>query len=621
MDQLASVADELTELSQRRWRHPALGQASHAKQVDEVGGIPLGRSSPGGSPNCCRGGGRGARCHRTPGSRRPPVPPIGRLHDHFGVLTGLGQLGGQGHRIVVDPHVTRVSPPSSRRTITRRLRCRSMPTYCCWCSTGVSFCRFRTGFATPSVLRTPGSGRREDSRRAFGLDRLDLATLFVGTGSFLMLGARAGTPTETRHAGAALRSFITSTRPPAAVGTANRRNLIPMEDALGPDQPAGGGGADDQLADEEGADDQSAERYVIGARLSDSGSVHTFSATDRWLDRPVVLVVDTESGGRTLDSICQAMAGVQSPYLVDIYDRGGNATERFVVCEHPMSTVASLVQEPEQSLWNEGWAIDIAKQLAVALSDLRSGGVETSGLHLGYIGIDESGRVRLSPWPLAEPPGDGSLAPSSDRELVASVLESGAHAFGSSVSSTTADLVARPHLRSGGGSPLTLDQLPGAMTGLGVSVLDKPTGEVPVTLSQDVQSLVNRRPRHWARWSLAVGAGLAGLAAFLAISSGSSNAPAPAAATTNAARTCGAKTKACPPSAVSNSPSATIAPVTPVTTSAAPPANASGAGAVPPVHTTPPAAPPATITTTTTTTDTSPSTTTTTTTTTTAASP
>jgi len=41
VDQLASVADELTELSQRRQRHPALGQASHAKQVDEVGGIPL----------------------------------------------------------------------------------------------------------------------------------------------------------------------------------------------------------------------------------------------------------------------------------------------------------------------------------------------------------------------------------------------------------------------------------------------------------------------------------------------------------------------------------------------------------------------------------------------------
>jgi hypothetical protein len=79
--------------------------------------------------------------------------------------------------------VSRVSPDSVRRTITLRRRCRSIPTYCCSCSTGVSFCRFRIGLVTPSVLRTPGSGRREGSRWVFGLGRLDATTLFVGTGS------------------------------------------------------------------------------------------------------------------------------------------------------------------------------------------------------------------------------------------------------------------------------------------------------------------------------------------------------------------------------------------------------------------------------------------------------
>jgi hypothetical protein len=34
--------------------------------------------------------------------------------------------------------------------------------------------------------------------------------VFAGTGMLLMLGARAGALTRTRHAGAALRSFITS---------------------------------------------------------------------------------------------------------------------------------------------------------------------------------------------------------------------------------------------------------------------------------------------------------------------------------------------------------------------------------------------------------------------------
>jgi hypothetical protein len=45
------------------------------------------------------------------------------------------------------------------------------------------------------------------------LDRLDVATFFVGTGSFLMLGVRVGALTGARHAGTALRSFITSVTP------------------------------------------------------------------------------------------------------------------------------------------------------------------------------------------------------------------------------------------------------------------------------------------------------------------------------------------------------------------------------------------------------------------------
>src|SRR5665647_889089 len=88
--------------------------------------------------------------------------------------------------------VLRVSPASVRRTITLRRRCRSIPTYCFCCSTGVSFCRFRLGFATPSVLRTLGSGRREDSRGAFSFDRVGLGTLFVVTRWLLLLGVRAG---------------------------------------------------------------------------------------------------------------------------------------------------------------------------------------------------------------------------------------------------------------------------------------------------------------------------------------------------------------------------------------------------------------------------------------------
>ena len=71
--------------------------------------------------------------------------------------------------------------------------------------------RFRVDFVTPSVLRTPGPGRREDSRWIFALVWSVLATLLVATRSLLVLGARAGALTGSRYAGAALRSFMTST--------------------------------------------------------------------------------------------------------------------------------------------------------------------------------------------------------------------------------------------------------------------------------------------------------------------------------------------------------------------------------------------------------------------------
>src|ERR1039458_8731890 len=105
--------------------------------------------------------------------------------------------------------VSSVSPCSWLLTITLRRRCRSMPTYCCCCSTGISFRRLRVGVVTPSVLCTLGPGRREDSRGVFGLASVFVAFL-VPTRALLVLGVRAGALTSPRHAGAALRSFITS---------------------------------------------------------------------------------------------------------------------------------------------------------------------------------------------------------------------------------------------------------------------------------------------------------------------------------------------------------------------------------------------------------------------------
>jgi hypothetical protein len=244
-----------------------------------------------------------------------------------------------------------------------------------------------------------------------------------------------------------------------------------MDEALDHDLPAAGGEADDPLAD----------RYAIGAQLGQNDRVQTFRATDRRLDRPVVMVVETGSGGETLAETCQALAGALSPNMVEIYDRGESATHSFVVCELPMSTVASLVEDPGQSLWNESWASDTAEQLALALADLHGSGVDTSGLHFGHVGIDGSGRVRLSPWPLAEPP-EGSPIPASQQELVASVRDSGVRASRSFGSSKAAEFDANLRQTSAEDHPLTPDLLPGALAGVGASVDDKPTGDVALNL-------------------------------------------------------------------------------------------------------------------------------------------
>jgi hypothetical protein len=244
-----------------------------------------------------------------------------------------------------------------------------------------------------------------------------------------------------------------------------------MDDAQGPDVPAEG----------KGADDQSADRYSIGAQLSQDDCVQTFRATDRWLERPVVMVFESGAGEGALAETALAMTEVLSPNLVEIYERGDSTIPTFVVCELPMSTVASLVEDPDQTLWNEGWATKTAEQVAVALADLHRSGVEIAGLHFGYIGIDGGGRVRLSPWPLAEPP-DAWPAPATEEELVALVLESGIRVSRSTGSSKATEIVASLPLTPTGDVPFAPDFLPAALTGLGVPIDNESSGGIPVTL-------------------------------------------------------------------------------------------------------------------------------------------
>ena len=139
-----------------------------------------------------------------------PVPAIGRLQDHLGVLAGLGQLGGQGHRVVVDPDrvegLAGLVAPHDHAAASVQVDADVLLLL----FHGSLLPSFPGWFGNPKCASHTWSGRREDSRWVFGLDRLVAAALFVGTGSLLMLGVRAWCAHRARHAGAALRSFITS---------------------------------------------------------------------------------------------------------------------------------------------------------------------------------------------------------------------------------------------------------------------------------------------------------------------------------------------------------------------------------------------------------------------------
>ena len=96
-----------------------------------------------------------------------PVPAIVSLECHLGILACVGHRERQLERVVDHAHGLEHLAMSVILTITERRRCRSIPTYCLWCSTGVSL-RFRVALETPSVPCTFGSWRREELRRFAG---------------------------------------------------------------------------------------------------------------------------------------------------------------------------------------------------------------------------------------------------------------------------------------------------------------------------------------------------------------------------------------------------------------------------------------------------------------------
>lgn len=146
-------------------------------------------------------------------------------------------------------------------------------------------------------------------------------------------------------------------------------------------------------------------RYRIADELARDGAVRVMAAHDQELNRNVALA--SCGGTRAQQSAFaqqgQAVSRLSSNYLVDIYDCGSHRGLPFVVFERPAYTLVEAIKAGGRGgvVWVD--LTDAARELEEAIACLRPAGVELAQLLPGAIGVNESGHVRLSPWPFSSP--------------------------------------------------------------------------------------------------------------------------------------------------------------------------------------------------------------------------
>lgn len=214
-----------------------------------------------------------------------------------------------------------------------------------------------------------------------------------------------------------------------------------------------------------------ADRYAISAVLARKGTAQTFRAMDRLLEREVALVLSSLDDRDHLIACGKAVARITSPHVVNVFGCGDYEGRSFVVFEQPASTLASFAQEVPAFWSDEARVVRAAQELVIGLIALHRVGMVTSELHLGSIGIDDSGRIQLSPWPLGDPsPVIDEACPIGNLALVASLIEAGARCD---------HCVEFPNAATSGQAGANAAHLPAASLATGLS----PTHSIGVSVS------------------------------------------------------------------------------------------------------------------------------------------
>jgi hypothetical protein len=198
-------------------------------------------------------------------------------------------------------------------------------------------------------------------------------------------------------------------------------------------------------------------RYPIAEELARNGPIRVMAAHDRLLNRRVALATCYGTSAQRLAFAHQgqAVAGLTSDFLVDIYDCGSYEGRPFVVLERPAYTLLQVVTAGGRDSVASFDPTEAARELEAAIAFLRRAGVEFGELRPEAIGLNEAGHVRLSPWPFCNPARGEQHLPAaerlSDRDRISALLAPVGWAAGPTA---TPSLFSQPGVASGPAPPL-----------------------------------------------------------------------------------------------------------------------------------------------------------------------
>jgi len=146
-------------------------------------------------------------------------------------------------------------------------------------------------------------------------------------------------------------------------------------------------------------------RYQLHRELARTPQLAVYEAEDRRVGASTGIALALGGGhelhhGRRL--LGRRMARTVHPHVVSTYDRGIDGNRAFVAFRRPPRTLAA---ELDRAPYPPHRVAELGVELSSALAVLHRAGIRLGTLHPGHVGFDADGAVRLSPWPLAGPPG------------------------------------------------------------------------------------------------------------------------------------------------------------------------------------------------------------------------